>query len=145
MIKHLQVTFTVLRNVEMMKEIVIHSYISFRLLILYTEWLIFFPIFRSVNSAHSRCPNFLAGEKRESFSASEYHSEEEQSFLTHFFFLLNTEVTFLLLQTELIFHEFIIPVAILKLESYVTNAQTQPGRAVYINNNKVCSPFVLFP
>lgn len=64
--------------------------------------------------------------------ASMFHPEKEQSFFSCFSFLLKAEVTFLLLQTELTSREFIIPVIIPKLESYVTSRETKAGIIVCV-------------
>lgn len=67
-----------------------------------------------------------------SLKASAFHPEEEQSFFSCFSFLLKAEVTFLLLQTELTSQEFIIPVIIPKLESYVASSETKAGVTLYV-------------
>ena len=67
-----------------------------------------------------------------SLKASVFHPEEEQSFFSCFSFLSKAEVTFLLLQTELTSQEFIIPVIIPKLESYVASRETKAGITLYV-------------
>lgn len=69
-------------------------------------------------------------QSNKSLKASAFHPEQEQSFC--FSFLLKTEVTLLLLQTELTAQEFIIPVIIPKLLSSATCRETKAGLTVNV-------------